>query len=120
MLQAVESGHWACISRCHWLRIAPMSQFRHPLTQLLRIALLMLLLSMQSFVLAHELDRSIGHEGGVCAVCSIGGSHEVAIASHQDCPVQPAGFLYSASYGESSLVEPFRSTPEARAPPCSL
>jgi hypothetical protein len=97
-----------------------MSQFRHPLTQLLRVALLILLLSMQSFVLAHELDRSIVHEGGVCAVCSIGSNHDGTVASHQDCPVQTAGFLYSAACGEYFPFEPFRSTPEARAPPCSL
>lgn len=83
------------------------------------MALLVLLLSMQGFTLAHELDQSIVHEG-VCAVCSIGSSHDSAIASQQDCPVQTASFLYSAANGEYFPVELFRSTPEARAPPCSL
>lgn len=86
----------------------------------LRIALLMLLLSMQSFTLAHELDQSIIHDGGVCAVCSIGGNHDGAITSHQDCPVYVAGFPYPATCGEYVPIEQFRSTQEARAPPPSL
>jgi hypothetical protein len=86
----------------------------------LRIALLLLLLSMQSFTLAHELDQSIVHDGGVCAVCSVGGNHGGTIVSQQDCPVQKAAFLYAATCPEHWPAEPFRSTPEARAPPSSL
>lgn len=85
----------------------------------LRIGLLMLLLSMQGFTLAHELDQSIVHEGGVCAVCSISGGHDGAIAGNQECPAQIAASLNSAENSKSSPFDHFRGTAEARAPPRS-
>lgn len=96
-----------------------MNRLFHKLHMPLRVALLMLLLSMQGFTLAHELDQSTVHEGGVCAVCSIGGSHDGVIASHPDCPVQTADFLQSVISRESLPPAPTCYNPEARAPPCS-
>lgn len=96
-----------------------MSRTRHPLIHLLRVALLLLLLSMQSFTLAHELDQSIVHDGSVCAVCSIGGHHEGAINSQPFFPVEIGTQRPVRAACESLLAAPARYTPEARAPPTS-
>jgi len=86
----------------------------------LRVALLLLLLSMQGFVLAHEIAQSSLHHSDVCAVCSIGNGHDGAIPSQQDCPVQVFAGSHPAPASESLAVEPLRFTPEARAPPHAL
>ncbi len=96
-----------------------MSENRQPLSNLLRIALLLLLLSMQSVTLAHELDRSTVHDGGVCAVCSIGGHNNGAIDSQPCCPVEITVVALVTESGNSPTAEPARHTPEARAPPSS-
>jgi hypothetical protein len=81
----------------------------------------MLLLSMQSFVLAHEIAQSsLQHSSDVCAVCSIGSGHNGAIPSQQDSPVQIFACTHATPAAESLAVEPLRYTPEARAPPQSL
>lgn len=96
-----------------------MSENRQPLSHLLRIALLLLLLSMQSFTLAHELDRSIVHDGGVCAVCSVGGHNNGTIESQPYCPVEITAVALVSATPSSLAAAPARHTPEARAPPSS-
>ncbi|MDZ4730442.1 MAG: hypothetical protein SH820_10930 [Xanthomonadales bacterium] len=89
-------------------------------SNVLRVALLLLMLSMQSFVLAHELNQGISHDNSICATCSIGSGHNGAIASHHECPIQIAICLHDATDCFAPTATPIRQTPEARAPPSSL
>jgi len=92
---------------------------RH-LPHMLRIALLLLLLSMQSYSLAHELDSGAVHDGSVCLACSVGSNHNAVTQSHFEPAATRQTSQYFDSYCTAGQVFTLLISPEARAPPSSL
>lgn len=97
-----------------------MARLHHQMPKLLRIALLLLLLSMQGFSSAHEIDKGQAHDSSVCVTCSIGGGNVGVPSATVECPV-------TASNGSQPVFTPaitpaaaLRQIPEARAPPVTL
>jgi len=97
-----------------------MSKFRHQVPTFMRIALLLLLLSMQSFTSAHELNQGTTHDSSLCTSCSIGNGHDGAIPVHQPCPVLIENFILPTASSHNKPAATLRQIPEARAPPSFL
>lgn len=97
-----------------------MARLHHQMPKLLRIALLLLLLSMQGFSSAHEIDKGQAHDSSACVTCSIGSGHDGIASNPVECPV-------TASHGSppeftpvTAIAAALRQIPEARAPPVTL
>ncbi len=97
-----------------------MARLHHQMPKLLRIALLLLLLSMQGISAAHEIDKGEAHDSSLCVTCSIGSGHD-------GLPTSAAEYLLTANDGSqavsTSITAPaaaLRHIPEARAPPFSF
>jgi len=97
-----------------------MSRFRHQLPTFMRIALLLLLLSMQSFTSAHELNQGTTHDSSLCASCSIGSGHNGIPSTAVGCPVNVSTGNQPVFAGIVAPQASLRQTPEARAPPITL
>jgi len=97
-----------------------MSRFRHQLPTIMRIALLLLLLSMQSFTVAHELTQGTTHDSSLCASCSIGSGLNGIPSAAADCPINVSTGNQPVFAGFSAPQASLRQTPEARAPPFTL
>jgi len=97
-----------------------MSRFRRQLPTVMRIALLLLLLSMQGFTTAHELDQGIKHDSSLCISCSIGSGHDGIPSTAVDCPVSISAGSQPVFAGITAPQASLRQTPEARAPPITL
>ena len=92
---------------------------RH-LPNMLRVALLLLLLSMQSYSLAHELDHGVVHDGSICLACSVGSNHDAVTQTHHEPAAILQTSLYVDNYCTAGQVFTLLIGPEARAPPFSL
>jgi hypothetical protein len=93
---------------------------RPSITMCLRAALLMLMLSMQSFAFAHELDHGVTHDGTHCAVCSVSGALNAAVASDHDCLVDRVETVSVFCVCIRPVAEHTYLARQARAPPYSL
>ena len=83
----------------------------------MRLALILLLISMQGFALAHDLDRNVQHDGSVCVACSAGSHHEAAVQSHHQIAIK-LEVSRVVAHGPIPVIStaPIHC-PEARAPP---
>lgn len=81
---------------------------------------MLLLLSMQSYSLAHELDSGVVHDGSICLACSVGSNHDAVAQALYETDVTGRTSLYVDSWCTAGRVFTLLINPEARAPPYSL
>lgn len=99
-----------------WLMKLPSKSW----TAVIRAALLLLLLSMQSYTLAHELDQGTVHDGSSCVACSVGSNGDGAISSDYQQQVVVENVTCVATFIESAPTTEPHHYSEARAPPKTL
>jgi hypothetical protein len=86
----------------------------------LRVALLLLLLSMQSFSLAHELNHGVTHDADACLSCSVRSANEGAVtSSYVAAPLSAEHPVLERHYISITYLSPHYFQ-EVRGPPTSL
>ena len=86
----------------------------------LRVVLLLLLLSMQSFSLAHELNHGVTHDADACLSCSVRSANDGAVTtSHIALRFSVEHPVLERHYISFTNLTPYYSH-EARGPPISL
>ena len=98
----------------------PTMRYLHEKTGIvLRLGLLSLLLTAQSFAFTHELDHFSSGDNGMCTVCPVSNDLEVpAHVSHAPPETTPVTQIVSSRL--DTIIIRMRSTPwTARAPPAT-
>jgi hypothetical protein len=97
-----------------------MDRLHRQMPEFLRVALLLLLLSMQSFSSAHEISQGEAHDSSLCVTCSIGSGHDAIAVSIAECPATTSNSSQSVFAATPAPSAALRHIPEARAPPVTL
>ena len=84
----------------------------------LRLLVLLLLLSAQSFSMAHELGHSDDSDNGVlCEICSAGHGFDTAVTVVHKPPVSTAQHEFQIDHPEYDISQTDAPFYSARAPP---